>query len=115
LIPIVALVDRIRWDRDYGDAEFQLGYWDRVMRRIVRVPMRRVHVEPGERFSFEAVEDDGSVHNVPFHRAREVWRNGVLVWRRHGPEEAMTRSPDRLQAERESSIRLRPKHPRDSR
>ena len=33
---------------------------------------RRVHIEKGEHFSFEAVEGDGSVHVVPLHEVREV-------------------------------------------
>jgi uncharacterized protein (UPF0248 family) len=41
-----------------------------------------MHLEPGNRFSFTAVEADGSVHDVPFHRVREVYRNGELIWQR---------------------------------
>ena len=82
MIPIQDLLHRIQWDSEFGNAEFVLGYYDRVENRIVRVPFRRVHFEKGEHFMFEAVEDDGSVHSVPLHRAREVWRNGELVWHR---------------------------------
>lgn len=82
MMPIRALLDRIRWDPDYAHAEFVIGYWDRVAGRVVRVPLRRVSFPAGEHFSFEAVEDDGSVHSVPLHRVREVWRDGILVWKR---------------------------------
>ena len=65
-----------------GDAAngFEIGYYDRVTRAIVRVPFRHVRFEKGEHFALEAVEDDGSVHTVPLHRVREVWRNGALIW-----------------------------------
>jgi uncharacterized protein (UPF0248 family) len=33
-------------------------------------------------FGFEAVEVGGSVHSVPYHRVRQVWRDGELIWRR---------------------------------
>ena len=82
MIPIQDLLHRIQWDSEFGKGEFVLGYYDRVEDRIVRVPFRRVHFEKGERFMFEAVEDDGSVHGVPLHRVREVWRNGELIWHR---------------------------------
>jgi len=82
MIPIQDLLHRIQWDADFGKAEFEIGYYDRVTRAIVRVPFRRVHFERGEHFAFEAVEDDGSVHTVPLHRVREVWRNGALIWAR---------------------------------
>jgi len=48
----------------------------------VRVPFERGRIPDEHRFAFEAVEDDGSVHSVPYHRVREVWRDGVLVWTR---------------------------------
>jgi uncharacterized protein (UPF0248 family) len=85
MIPIQDLLHRIHWDAEYAKAEFEVGYYDRVDDRIVRVPFRRVHFDKGEHFSFEVVEDDGTVHSVPLHRVREVWRNGELIWHREGP------------------------------
>jgi uncharacterized protein (UPF0248 family) len=82
VIPIQDLLHRIQWDPEFGNAEFVIGYRDRIANRIVRVPFRRVYLEKGEHFSFETVEDDGTVHTVPFHRVREVWRNGALIWQR---------------------------------
>jgi len=37
-----------------------------------------------EHFAFEAVEDDGSTHSIPYHRVRAVWRDGELIWSRPG-------------------------------
>jgi len=82
MIPIRSLLDRIRWDSEFGRAAFTIGYYDRVERKIVTVPLARIHLEPGNHFSFTAVEEDGSVHEVPFHRVREVYRDGVLIWQR---------------------------------
>jgi len=82
MITIRSLLDRIRWDPEFGRATFAIGYYDRVERKIVTVSFARIHLEPRNRFSFTAVEDDGSVHEVPFHRVREVHRNGVLIWQR---------------------------------
>lgn len=84
MIPIQDLLHRIQWDPEFGKGDFVIGYLNRVAGRIVRVPFRRVHLKKGEHFSFEAVEDDGAVHVVPFHRVREVWRDGELIWRREG-------------------------------
>jgi len=82
MIPIQDLLNRIRWDAEFGKGDFILGYYDRVRHEVVRVPFSRVHFTPGEHFAFEAVEDDGTLHTVPFHRVREVWRNGELIWHR---------------------------------
>ena len=48
----------------------------------MRVPFERLAFAEDHRSAFEAVEDDGSVHSVPFHRVRAVWRDGELVWSR---------------------------------
>lgn len=82
MIPIHDLLHRIRWDPVFGKGAFELGYEDHVAAHVVRVPLQRVHLETGDRFAFEALEDDGTTHMVPFHRVRAVWRNGELIWSR---------------------------------
>jgi uncharacterized protein (UPF0248 family) len=82
MTPIRDLLNRIRWDPEFSKSEFAVGYYDRVAKSIVKLPFRRIHFAVGEHFSFDAVEDDGSVHSVPLHRVREVWRDGKLIWRR---------------------------------
>jgi uncharacterized protein (UPF0248 family) len=82
MIPIQDLLHRIRWDAEFAKGDFEVGYYDRVEDRVVRVPFQRVHFDKGEHFAFEAVQDDGTVHTVPLHRVREVWRDGDLIWHR---------------------------------
>jgi uncharacterized protein (UPF0248 family) len=84
VIPIHALLARIRWDPAFGRARFVIGYWDRLTGTEVNVPLERIHIEPGSHFSFEAIEADGTLHTVPFHRVRRVWRDGELIWSRIG-------------------------------
>ena len=81
MIPIHELLARIRWDPEFGQGRFELGYLDRVQRRILRVPLCELQFEPG-RFRFAG--PDGSMHEVPFHRVREVYRDGALIWHREG-------------------------------
>jgi uncharacterized protein (UPF0248 family) len=82
MIPIQELLHRIQWDPAFGNAAFMIGYYDRIVTGIVRVPFRRVHLTRGEHFSFDVEDEDGVTHMVPFHRMREVWRNGDLIWQR---------------------------------
>lgn len=88
MIPIHELLNRIRWDPKFGDASFTIGYYDRVKRCIVRVPQKCVAFGGQGGDSFEAINEDGSAHVVPYHRVREVYRDGVLIWRRPGPGDA---------------------------
>jgi uncharacterized protein (UPF0248 family) len=85
MIPTQDLLHRIQWDRTFGAAEFEIAYRDRVRGTLVKVPFSRIRFRSGEHFAFEALEADGSVHSVPLHRVREVWRNGELIWQRPTP------------------------------
>jgi uncharacterized protein (UPF0248 family) len=92
MVPIESLLDRIRWDAEFGRADFTIGYYDRVAQNLVTLPLDRIEIDPGNHFSFTAIEADGSVHEVPFHRVREVHRNGELIWQRivaSGPGRAL--------------------------
>ena len=82
MMPVQDMLHRMQWDSAFGKSEFVVGYLDKVAGRVVRVPFGRVSFTRGDRFAFDVVEDDGSVHMVPFHRVREIWRDGVLVWKR---------------------------------
>ena len=83
--PIHELLARIRWDPEFGAGQFVIGYFDRVIRAEVQVPLEHIRFEPGEGFAFEATAEDGSTHTVPYHRVRDVWRNGELIWHRDAP------------------------------
>lgn len=85
MITIEALLQRIRWDPQFGRGSFTIGYYDRLRRQIVTVPLQQIHMHSGNHFSFTAVEADGTVHEVPFHRVREVRRDGECIWRRALP------------------------------
>jgi uncharacterized protein (UPF0248 family) len=88
MIPVQSLLARIQWDREFGRGEFTIGYYDRMEQRIMKVPYARIHLVPGNHFSFTAVLADGSAHDIPFHRVQEVHRDGELIWQRpalHAP------------------------------
>ncbi|NDP38105.1 MAG: DUF504 domain-containing protein [Rhodoferax sp.] len=85
MTPIHELLARVRWDPEFGTARFVIGYYDRVARAQVKVPLERIWFEPGAGFAFERAAEDGTRHSVPYHRVRNVWRNGELIWHRDAP------------------------------
>ncbi|MCX7897423.1 MAG: DUF504 domain-containing protein [Rhodocyclaceae bacterium] len=82
--PIHALLARIRWDPTFGAGRFELGYWDRKARQIRRIALADVGWDADNRSMFTFVDGEGVCHTVPLSRVREVWRDGHLIWRRHG-------------------------------
>ena len=82
MIPIHELLNRIRWDKDFGRGRFEIGYFDHLERKVIRIPMRELHFEQGNSFSFDLHTPEGEVITIPFHRIREVYRDSVLIWSR---------------------------------
>lgn len=82
MTPIHELLNRIRWDEAYAKGDFVIGYYDRVEMKVILVPMARVQLDPADHFSFQVSDADGYAHAVPFHRVKEVYKDGRLIWHR---------------------------------
>ena len=82
--PIDKLLARIRWDKEFGDAAFEIGYYDRLATAIVRRQLADLLFEPGNKDSFLLMDEEGVYQRIPLHRVREVYRNGALIWQRPG-------------------------------
>ena len=74
------LLSRIRWDPGYGRGRYVVGYEDHVAGGVVRVALSRVRA--GDGFSFSLVDDQGTERTIPYHRIREVLRDGEVIWHR---------------------------------
>lgn len=84
MLPVHQLLNRIRWDDRYADAEFAIGYYDRVAERIVYVSFANLDFPTGDFFAFAMVDESGALRRIPYHRIREVLRDGRCIWsRRH--------------------------------
>ena len=82
MTPIHELLNRIRWDKTFGRGRFEIGYFDRVAGVIHRVALREIQFPADRHRVFELVDDAGETRRIPFHRIREVWKNGALIWQR---------------------------------
>lgn len=82
MMPVHALLNRIRWDKGFAKADFRIGYYDRIEDAICLVSLRQVFQEPGDHFSVQIIDDAGESHMVPFHRIKAVYRDGERIWKR---------------------------------
>jgi uncharacterized protein (UPF0248 family) len=80
--PIHELLARIRHDREFGKGRFEIGYRDRREGTIHRVALKEIVFPAGERRVFEVLDQTGKQRRIPFHRVREVHRDGQIIWRR---------------------------------
>ena len=78
---IQQLLNRIRWDEEFGKGDFEVGIYDRIENAVEFHPLENLHMEKGNHFSFTTCID-GEVLTIPFHRIREVRKNGECIWKR---------------------------------
>ncbi len=91
--PLEELLDRIKWDPEFGKGSFALGYYDRVADREIVVPLSAIAVGTGVAGVFSVQDAEGVTRTIPFHRVRVVYRNGEPIWRR--PDPAVDRAGNR--------------------
>ena len=82
MTPIHELLNRIRWDPEYGRGYFEIGYHDRHEAVLQRVALQAVSFPESDRHTFEVVDESGQARRIPFHRVREVLKDGHVIWRR---------------------------------
>jgi len=85
VLPIHQLLNRIRWDPEFARGNFELGYFDRVEGRVMLVPFREIDFPRDDPQLFRLIDAHGQVHRVPFHRVREVYKDGRRIWHRVQP------------------------------
>jgi len=82
MTPIHELLNRIRWDPEFGRGQFEIGYYDRHEVVLQRVALQAVSFPEGDRHTFEVVDEAGQARRIPFHRVREVLKDGHVIWQR---------------------------------
>ena len=80
--PLEELLDRIRWDAEFGKGTFALGYYDRLTREERIIPFESVTMDPQRPGTFSLRDANGLVAHVPLHRVRTVYKNGAVIWQR---------------------------------
>jgi len=81
VIPIHELLSRIHWDKQFGQRDFVIAYYDKVEDCLVRIPLREILFKPDDHSSFDLIDQNGVLHSIPMHRIREVYKEGELIWR----------------------------------
>lgn len=83
MIPVQDILNRIKWDKRYGKGRFDIGYYDRILDKIIIVPFKEIHFVQENHFLFEIEDNEATIHTIPYHRVREIYKNGQLIWKRN--------------------------------
>jgi len=95
MLPIHKLLSRIRWDPRFREGKFEIGYYDRLLHRVLVTPLEAIRFSAAAPHVFELFDDAGTMHRIPFHRVRRVYRNGNIIWERKPARESPPDTPVR--------------------
>jgi uncharacterized protein (UPF0248 family) len=82
--PLRKLLDRIKWDKEFGRGTFAIDYYDRVEQQMISVPLESIETSPERPESFTVLDHGQVVAHIPLHRVRAVRKDGVVIWQRPG-------------------------------
>ena len=82
MTPIHELINRIRWDKKCGQGRFEIGYLDRFDGVVHRIALQKILFPEDAHHAFEVVDESAQVRRIPFHRVREVSKDGQIIWQR---------------------------------
>jgi uncharacterized protein (UPF0248 family) len=107
VIPIQALLARIRHDPQFARGRWEIAYLDRTRPFLVRLPLEAVQTRPHIGFVFDVIDEEGVARSIPYHRVRQVWHEGKVVWSRTGraPAKEPKARPARRRPMREPRMR----------
>ena len=70
------------WKNHKSQLHSPIGYFDRYEVVLHRVALQEVAFPEDDRHTFEVVDESGQARRIPFHRVREVVKDGQIIWRR---------------------------------
>lgn len=83
MIPILDLLNKIKWDKREKPKEYSIFYFDRILKNLIEIKFEDIKKIEG---NFMILERNGEEANIPLHRVREVRRLGRLIWTRKSME-----------------------------
>jgi len=77
MMPIQKLLDRIRWDREFGRGDFEIGYDDHMEQEILRIPLWKIKFRTGTTFHSRSRIQKASCIRSPFTVSVKSTRRAV--------------------------------------
>lgn len=72
---IKEMLDKIKWDSKEKGEEYEIGYWDRIEKKEIRIKYEKI-------IDYDNLFMNLGESEIPLHRIKKVYKNGKLVWER---------------------------------
>lgn len=80
MITIINLLNKIKWDNREKDNQFKIGYYDRIGNKLIFINFEDIIFEKGNKFNFCLKGAEEEIHEIPFHRIKQVIKNDEIMW-----------------------------------
>ena len=79
MIPIHELISKIKWDQNENPEAYSLFYYDRIKKSLIEFKFTEIErIED----SFIKIFRDLELISIPFHRIKQVKKEGKIIWER---------------------------------
>jgi len=79
MMPIHELINKIKWDPNEKPATYLLSYYDRILKSLVEFRFDEI---ASMEDSFIQLHKEDKLVSIPFHRIKQVKKDGTIVWKR---------------------------------
>lgn len=80
MIPIIDVINKIKWDQKEHPEEYVIAYEDRIQHRLIEIPYTKIKRLEG---TFIIIDnEEGQEVNIPTHRIKQVKKKGKIIWQR---------------------------------
>ncbi|HLC19882.1 MAG TPA: DUF504 domain-containing protein [Candidatus Nanoarchaeia archaeon] len=79
MMPIHELISKIKWDPNEKPADYFLSYYDRILKSLIEFRFDDIaSIED----SFIQLYKEDKLLSIPFHRIKQIKKDGKIVWER---------------------------------
>ncbi len=78
MISIKDFLNKIKWSKEENSADYSIGYWDNVDKKIVFIKFGEIKKIEG---NFLLLDREKETY-IPVHRISEVKKEGRVVWKK---------------------------------
>ena len=79
MIPIIDLLNKIKWDKKEKPEDYEIIYFDRILGKQMTIPYTKIQSLEDP---FIVLRDKAGETRIPLHRIKEVKKKDKSIWKR---------------------------------
>ncbi len=79
MMPIIDLLNKIKWDKKEKPEDYEIIYFDRILGKQMTMPYTKIQALEDP---FMVLRDKAGEVRIPLHRIQEVKKKSKTIWKR---------------------------------